>query len=539
MSNPDNSIAIGGTDSTAAKSRAKSRILVVASLVSSLIMLDSNVLAVSLPSIARSLGASFTDIEWVVSSYILTYASLLLAAGSYADLHGRRKTMVAGLVIFALASLACGLAGNVLLLNVSRAGQGVGGALLLTSSLAIIGHEFSGAERARAFAFWGASLGVALAVGPILGGAIAHFLGWRWIFLINLPLCVVLTVAAFQTTPESIDPRAQKLDFRGIATFSAGLALLIWALIDGNELGWGDGPILLRLSTAGLLFALFVREEYHQARPMVDLGLFRRPTFVGAVAAMIGYGASAQVMIFFLPLYLQNAYGFQPLVAGVAMIPFAFPMVLAPRIFAGLGVRFSGRTILTVGLIVTLVGNLSFWAAARTHLSYAMFLLPMLVAGCGAGLLNGETVKVLGGAVPPERAGMAGGLAGTTRFVGILVSIAGLGAVLSSMSYHTFVRAAVAIGIPPEAARVAARQAASGNLAEILATFPDSIRPKLQALAQISFAQGFAAAALVAAGVAAVAGALTFMLVRRADTLPLEALRAPPSCFAIDCRHPL
>jgi EmrB/QacA subfamily drug resistance transporter len=539
MSSPDNSIAIGATDSAAAKSGAKSRILVVASLVSSLIMLDSNVLAVSLPSIARSLGASFTDIEWVVSSYILTYASLLLAAGSYADLHGRRKTMVAGLVIFALASLAGGLASNVLLLNVSRAGQGVGGALLLTSSLAIIGHEFPGAERARAFAFWGASLGVALAVGPILGGAIAHFLGWRWIFLINLPLCVVLTLAAFQTTPESIDPRAQTLDFRGIATFSGGLALLIWALIDGNELGWGDRPILLRLGAAGLLFALFIRQEYHQARPMVDLGLFRRPTFVGAVAAMVGYGASAQVMIFFLPLYLQNAYGFQPLVAGVAMIPFAVPMVLAPRVFAGLGARFSGRTILTVGLIVTLVGNLSFWAAARTHLSYAMFLLPMLVAGCGTGLLNGETVKVLGGAVPPERAGMAGGLAGTTRFVGILVSIAGLGAVLSSMSYHTFVRAAVAIGIPPGAARVAARQAASGNLAEILAAFPASIRPKLQAIAQISFAQGFAAAALVAAGVAAVAGVLTFMLVRRADTPPLRAPYARPPCFAIDCRHPL
>ena len=441
MSSPDNSLAIGATAAAAAaSSKAKSRILLVASLVSSLIMLDSNVLAVSLPSIARSLGASFTDIEWVVSSYILTYASLLLAAGSYSDLHGRRKTMVAGLVVFALASLACGLAGNVLLLNVSRAGQGVGGALLLTSSLAIIGHEFSGAERARAFAFWGASLGVALAVGPILGGAIAHFVGWRWIFLINLPLCVILTLAAFRTTPESLDPRAQKLDFRGIATFSGGLGLLIWALIDGNGLGWADSRILLRLGGAGLLFALFVREESRQVRPMVDLELFRRPTFAGAVASMIGYGASE---------------------------------------------------------------------------------------------------KVLGGAVPPERAGMAGGLAGTTRFVGILVSIAGLGAVLSSTSYHAFVSAAAALGISPEAARVAARQVASGNLAEILAAFPDSLRSKLQAIAQISFAQGFAAAALVAAGVAAMAGAVTFMLVRRADTLPVGAPRAAPPCFAIDCRQPL
>ena len=163
-------------------------VLLTTSLVSSLIMLDSNIVAISLPTIGRSLAASFTDIQWVISAYILTYAALLLAAGNYADLHGRKKAMLIGLGIFALASAICGLATSVLMLNLARAAQGVGGALLLTASLAIISHDFSDAERTRAFAFWGASLGIALAAGPILGGTITNFFGWRWVFSSIFPL---------------------------------------------------------------------------------------------------------------------------------------------------------------------------------------------------------------------------------------------------------------------------------------------------------------------------------------------------------------
>jgi MFS family permease len=217
-------------------------------------MLDSNIVAITLPTIGRSLSASFTDIQWVISAYILTYAALLLAAGNYADLHGRKKAMLIGLSIFALASAICGLATSVLMLNLARAAQGIGGALLLTASLAIISHDFTGVERTRAFAFWGASLGIALAAGPILGGTITNFFGWRWVFFINLPACAGLVIATLKIIAESRDPDAKQLDLPGILTFSSGLGLTIWTLIDGNDAGWTSAGILLRLVIAAVLF---------------------------------------------------------------------------------------------------------------------------------------------------------------------------------------------------------------------------------------------------------------------------------------------
>jgi EmrB/QacA subfamily drug resistance transporter len=514
-------------------------VLLTASMVSSLIMLDSNVVAVSLPTIAQSIRATFTDIEWVLSSYVLTYASLLLAFGNYADLYGRRKAMLIGLVVFAVASLACGIAGTSLLLNLSRALQGVGGAMLLTASLAIISHDFVSEERAQAFAFWGASLGIALALGPIIGGVISDLLGWRWIFLINLPLCAILILATIRFVSESHDPDAKRLDFAGIVTFSAALALLIWALIDGNDTGWGAGSILLRLAASAALCAMFVFVELRQDHPMVDFSLFRRPTFLGSVMAMIGYGASAQVMVFFLPLFLQNAYGFSPIAAGVAMLPFALPMVLAPRIVTRLATRFSGRALLTAGLAITVLGNLLFWAFGRKHLPYLEFMIAMLVAGAGAGLLNGQTVKVLGGSVPPDRAGMASGLASTTRFIGILVSVTGLGAILSDVVQARFGEAARAVGLDGQAAEQAGRLITSGDIAGVLSGVAPSLRVQLHDAALASFAQGFSRASIVAAAVAAAACAATFWFVRTKDTRPQTVSAVKRPCKLIDCRDPL
>lgn len=525
-------------DAQQSSERGKFRILLTVSLVSSLIMLDSNIVAVSLPAIGRALSASFTDIQWVISAYVLTYAALLLAAGSYADLRGRRKAMLIGLVIFACASTACGMAATPLMLNLARAVQGVGGAFLLTASLAIISAEFNGEARAGAFAFWGASLGIALAVGPIIGGAITNVFGWRWIFLVNVPACALLVLATLSVVEESRDPAAKQLDFIGIITFTAGLGLLVWALIDGNDDGWTSTGILIRLAAAAASFVAFVIAELSQDRPMVDLALFRRRTFVGAVLAMMGYGASAQVMVFFLPLFLQNAYGYQAIVAGVAMLPFAAPMVLAPRLTSRLAGRFSGRVLLTLGLAITVAGNLLFWAVARAQLTYSAFVLAMLVAGCGAGLLNGETVKVLGGAVPQDRAGMASGLASTTRFIGILISVAAMGAVLSSVVRHVFGIAAVAAGLDQATAVAAAKRVAAGDLLSMLSAMPEATRSALHGAGLASFADGFGAASLLAAVIAAIACLLTFLLVRADETAPSARSRERP-CRLVDCRHPM
>jgi EmrB/QacA subfamily drug resistance transporter len=456
--------------------RRKGWILLTTSLVSSLIMLDSNIVAVSLPTIGRSLGASFSAIEWVVNAYLLTYAALLLAAGAYADLYGRKRAMVIGLFVFGVASAACGLARSPWMLNGARAIQGVGGSLLLTAALAVLTATFTGPERTRAFAVWGACLGVALTAGPILGGAITALFGWRWVFLVNVPLCVVLIVAIFAVIQESHDPNARRLDIFGVVTFSPALFLLVWALTDGNEAGWSSRTILLRFFGAALLFVAFVCAEARQARPMIELRLFKDRPFMGAVFAMLGYGAAAQVMVFYLPLFLQNAYGLPPVKAGFAMIPFALPMVLAPRLLASTLGHHSGRTTLSLGLAIVVVGNLSSWWIAKEGYGYAGFVVTMLITGTGAGVLNGETVKVFGATVPPERAGMASGLASTTRFIGILIAVAGMGAILSYVAHG-------AAGMPSAGSRFTSTQ--------------------------LAFARGFATDCLVAAGVAAISALLT------------------------------
>lgn len=501
--------------------KKKNMVLVTMGLISSLIMLDSNIVAVALPSIARSFGASFAEIEWVVSAYILTFAALLLAAGSYADKHGRKLSMLIGIAIFTIASGLCGLATSALMLNLARGLQGVGASLLLTASLAVINHTFVGSERARAYAFWGACLGVAITCGPIIGGVITTLFGWRWAFLMNLPICIVLFAVACKVVEESADHEAKRLDYAGIVTFSVGLFFLIWALIDGNNLGWSDERIVFRLVVAAVVLVAFYVIEARQDRPMVDFSLFRQRTFLGSAFAMLGYAGGAQVLIFFLPLLLQNAYGFAPAKAGLAMLPFALPMFLTPRFGARLGAIHSGRTLLTLGLAITTLGNLLLFVFSSTHATYPAFACGMLVAGIGAGLLNSETAKVMQGAVPAQRAGMASGISATTRFVGLLVGVATTGAVLSIGVVKRFVSADAVKGLDPVIVTGAAKRAASGDLNGVIDTLDRTVQIKLHSAASFAFAGGFADASLAAALVAAVACILTYLFVGSAETAPV------------------
>jgi MFS family permease len=294
------------------------------------------------------------------------------------------------------------------------------------------------------------------------------------------------------------------------------------------------------LAAAAVLFAVFVVAELRTPQPMVDFNLFKKDTFLGAVLAMIGYGASAQVMIFFLPLYLQNAYDFDPLIAGVAMIPFAIPMVAAPRITARLAAMYSGRGLLATGLAIAMVGNILFAIFAYLHLSYYIFVLSMLVAGCGAGLLNGQTVKVISGAVPENRAGMASGLASTTRFIGILVSVAVLGAILSDVANRHFVTVATRLGLDQTAAEAAAKKVTSGDLDGMLASAPESLRAALRTTGLTAYSSGFSEASILAAVIALLACALTFRYVRFEDTAPVRrAPNMPIPCHTLDCKDPL
>lgn len=501
-------------------------ILLTASLVCSLIMLDSNVVAVSLPAIAHSLNATFADIEWVVSAYVLTFSALLMAAGSYADHHGRKRAILIGLAIFTAASVLCGLATSALMLDLARAVQGVGASLLLTAAIAILSHVFTGAERARAFAFWGACLGIAITSGPIVGGVVTDTIGWRWIFLMNLPIGAGIMLAAWRVLPESADHESTRLDIPGIATFSTGLFLLTWALIDGNSLGWGSWQVLWRLGVAALLFLAFVAVELSQPRPMVDLGLFRRRDFLGAVFAMLGYAGGAQVMIFYLPLFLQSAYHMGPAQAGLAMLPFALPMFLTPRLGAKLADRYSTRTLLVLGLWVAAAGNLLLQAFAWSGASYPWLAIAMIVLGTGAGLLNSETAKAMQGAVPPQRSGMASGVSATTRFTGLLLAVAGLGAALSSQAAQRFAGLTANFGIDPDRASAIAKRIASGDVSDMLMQLPEDIRAQVAVAAGDAFAGGFAVASLAAGVVAITTGVAALLLIRQASQTAEEGAEA-------------
>lgn len=488
-----------------------------------MIMLDSNIVAVSLPAIARNLNAEFADIEWVVSAYVLTFAAFLMPAGALADRFGRRRFMVFGISVFTFASLLCGIAPTALVLNLARALQGVGAATQLSAALAVLGHEFRGPERARAFGFWGTTIGVAVAVGPLVGGVITSTFGWRWAFLVNVPVGIALVVLAIDAVSESKDPDASKLDFAGMLFFGSGLAWLVWALIGANADGWSSRTTITKLATAGILLAIYVMAELVQKRPMVDFRLFRKRTFLGSSFAMLGFASAAQVMMTYLPLYLQNVFGLSPAAAGLSMLPFALPLFFCPRIAASLATRISGRALLTIGLLVVAAGNLATAATVAGHMPYPVVAIGMLLTGCGAGLLNGETAKVSMSVVPPERGGMASGIGGTLRFVGLVTGITGLGAVLTRETKRHFIQAS-SVTPPPGAAGHDAHfivsRIVAGDIEGVVAQIAKPLRASMLEVSRYSFASGFTMVLLVAGAIATVAAALTFALVSGTETAP-------------------
>jgi EmrB/QacA subfamily drug resistance transporter len=413
-------------------SHARSQLLILlcVSVPSFMINLDANIVAVSLPSISESLKADFTAIEWVISAYTLTFASLVLPAGTLADRYGRKRILIIGLAIFTIASFFCGSAPNALVLNVARAVQGVGAALQLSAALAILSFEFRGPARARAFAFWGTVIGVAITLGPVAGGLITQGLGWQWAFYINLPVGFVMIALTAKSVTESNDPHAKKLDILGFLSFAGSLALLTLALISGNHTGWASGIILSELVGAVVLFGAFVYIETHQARPMLELGFFKRPTYIGANIASVTFAAAFLTMLTYLPLFFQSGLAMSPQKAGLMMLPIAIPIFIVPRLVARhFTHRMSGRSILAMGLAVGGLGLL--WLSATVaSLEYVDLLPGMLLIGIGAGFLNGETAKVAMTVIPVDRAGMAAGVGGTIRFAGIVIGFAALGAIL-------------------------------------------------------------------------------------------------------------
>jgi len=480
-----------------------------------MLLLDITVVNVALPDIRKSLNSSFTDLQWVVDAYALTLATLLLTAGSLADLFGRKRVFVIGLGLFVLASLLCGLSTTPTMLNLSRALQGVGGAVMFACSLALLGVEFRGRERGTAFGAWGATIGLAVAIGPLVGGALTDGFGWEWIFFVNIPVGLATMALAILRVPESSNPDAGGIDWLGVITFSGALFLLVFGLIRANDLGWGSTAIVIRFVGAVVLFVLFVIVERRVKSPMFDLTLFRKPAFDGVSIAAFAISAAMFAMFLYITLYLQNVLGYTPLETGVRFLPLSVTsFVVAP--FAGrLAARFPVRAFLGLGLLLVSLALL-LMHGVKPDSSWTTLLAGFVIGGAGVGMVNPALAQGAVGVVRPEMSGVASGINNTCRQVGIATGIAALGAIFQGQ-IQTKLAGALA-GTPAEGrVHELARGIAGGGASQIKQSLPPQFRGRFTEAANSAFCSGFNEILIVGAVVALVGAVLAFVLTRERD----------------------
>jgi EmrB/QacA subfamily drug resistance transporter len=405
--------------------------LVAVALGTFMTYLDNNIINVAIPVIEEDLGLSTAGMEWVVSSYILTFAGLMLIGGRLADLLGRRRIFLIGLGIFTAASFAAGLSGNIETLIASRAVQGVGAALLTPTTLAIISATFTDKrERNVAVGVWGAVGALALAAGPLLGGLLSEHVSWEWIFFINLPLGAITAGLAIWAIDESRDPVERTLDIWGLVASTVSLTTLTFALIEGSGRGWDSPEILASFAVAAATAGWFLVVESRVQDPMVDLGLFRDRGFSGALVSLMLWAFGLFGIYFFTSLYLQGVLGFSPTRAGLTFVPMALCMAVAAATSEGVARRFGAHRSVSfgMGLMGLAIASVAFFGQDASMLD----LMPSFIAiGIGGGLTIPLTAVVLG-VMPQDQAGVASGVFNTSRELAGLLGITVIGVILSS-----------------------------------------------------------------------------------------------------------
>jgi EmrB/QacA subfamily drug resistance transporter len=411
--------------------------LAAVSLANFMAYLDNNVTNVAIPTIQRDLHLSPAGLEWIVSSYLLVLAGLLLVGGRVADVFGRRRVFLIGLTVFTLSSLAAGLADSGGMLIGARAVQGLGAAMMMPATLAIILATFTNAkERATAIGIWGGVGALALALGPVIGGLISQHIHWGWIFLINVPVGVITLAVALPSVAESRADRglaggslARRLDFPGLVTSALALFSLTWALIEGQDLGWTSARIIAGFAVAAVAVAVFAGIETRTEHPMVALPIFRSRVFSGGTITMMIWGFGILGIYFFTSLYLQRVLGFSPTKAGLAFVPMALCVavfsVISPRVAAALSAH---RTV-ALGML-GMVAGLVLFARIGAAASYGSLMPGFILFGAGAGLMNVPLMNSIMESAPAAQAGIASALINASREVAGLLGVTVIGAVL-------------------------------------------------------------------------------------------------------------
>jgi EmrB/QacA subfamily drug resistance transporter len=481
--------------------------LVVAILGSGMAFLDQTVVNVALPVMQRSLGATVGQVQWIVEAYALLLSALVLVGGALGDRFGRRKVFLAGIGLFALASAGCGAAPGIEALIAARAVQGVGGALLVPGSLALISAAYPEKTRGAAIGTWSAWSAITSAVGPVAGGWIVAHASWRWLFFLNLPLAALVLVIGARAVAETRDPEAPpRLDLAGAALATLGLGLIVYALVDAGQAGrLASARALAPLALGLLTLVAFVVVEGRRAAPMVPLGLFRSRTFAGANLLTLLLYAALGAMLFFVPFNLIQVQGYTPAAAGAALLPVVALISGMSRWSGALASKLGARPLLIGGPLIVAVG-FTLLALAGTGGSYWRTFFPgIVVLGVGMGFTVAPLTTAVMGALEPRHAGVASGINNAVARTAGLLAVAALGLLLLQRFGRTLDQQLAALALPPDAAAIVARQRVRMLDAD-LSALPAALRPPVRAAFASAYVAGFRALMIANAVLAALAG---------------------------------
>lgn len=490
--------------------------LVVVCAATFMLLLDVTIVIVALPTIQTRLHATFSGVQWVVDAYALTLASVLLTAGSLADRYGRRLLFTIGLLVFTIGSLLCGIAQSPVELIVSRSAQGIGGALLFATSLALIAQTFQGKERGIAFGVWGAITGVATGLGPILGGLITSGISWRGIFLVNLPVGVAALYLTRRSVEESKTPYATAPDWAGFVTLTAALVSLVYGLIRAGETAWSDLGVLTCLVLSAIFGAAFLVTERRAAHPLFDLSLFRIPTFSGGLISAFAMNGSLFAMLLYVVLYLQDDLGYSPVATGVRLLVVSGATMLTATAAGRMSSHVPVRWLVGPGLLIVGVGLLLMTGLSATT-SWTHLIPGFVVAGAGSGMVNPPLASTAVGVVEPRRSGMASGVNATFRQIGIATGIAAYGSIFASSLQS---KLGSALASSPELHRHLSeilRGIKQGQGQGAISAIPSALRVQLAAAIHASFASALDVLLVVSGSLAIVGAVFALVLIRPRD----------------------
>jgi EmrB/QacA subfamily drug resistance transporter len=519
-----------------ATSPARKRITLLAlCLAAFIISLDVTIVNVALPSLVRQTGATTTDLQWVVDAYNLVFATLVLVAGSLSDRLGRKGMLLAGLGVFGVASLAGSLASSTGQLTGARAIMGLGAAMMFPATLSLLTNVFTARrERAAAIGLWGATTGVGIATGPIIGGWLLEHYWWGSVFLFMVPVAAVVAALAAWAVPTSRNPRIPKTDWRGLILSAAGMGVLVLGIIQAPGWGWGSARTLGTLAAGAVLLVAFAAAEARTPHPMLDIALFRNPRFTAASGSVAVAFFALNGFIFLATQYFQIVKGYGPLGTGVRLLPVAGSVAVASVTGTRLAVRIGNKIIVGGGLTLFCAALLWISTVSQTT-SYGVIAAQMIVFGTGMGLTQAPATEAIMGAVPKHKAGVGSAVNDATRLFGGTLGVAVIGSVAASL-YTSRLAATLPAGLPARAitaargsvggAVIAARNASQAGSAQLGSRLKDA--------AILAFLHGFAGGCLVAGAVAAV-GALVaiFLLPAR----PADPGTQSPQLPATDPQH--